>query len=409
MLCEDGGLGVGGKRRARGHRQPDHSEVTKDVVLAHRAQRKVDGNATRGAVEQTGQPVEFQHQLDEMRINVGGWDRRMELTGAPEDDLRSPRQDRLPHLGDVVIAIALHVVVVEPSAAPLRSGVAADPLLEYITRVDRDVLVVGGPLPRLDTDAHAVELRRLPGDVVAVLAVALVPVRILDDDADLRAHLLGDVDEMAFRLLGHEPAAVVGPGIAAAARQAFRAGAGREEPVIHDDFVEHLGEHAHPALEGGHILRIVVTKRTAVGGDDGAGDLEPLGFQGGGDLAVSRDRGRFPARVLEVDLRETQRREVGEGRPAVLGRGQELIHVAAREIERRLDVLPPRARVRCVGAQQPRRERHGAAEENEGEATAHRQKETGLGRRKGGHGRRVDRGRFDRVVERRRSGGFGGV
>ncbi len=197
---------------------------------------------------------------------------------------------------------------------------------------------MGGPLPRLDPDAHAVELRRLPRDVVAVLAVALVPVGILDDDADFWTHLLGGVDEVHFRLFGHELAAVVGPGLVAAARHAFLAGAGREKPVIHNDLVKHLGQHPHPAFEDGHVLRVVVAERTAHGRDHGAGDFESLGLQRGGNPAEKRDGARIPARVLQVDLGEPQRRKVSEGRPAVLRLGQQLVHVAVREKERCLEV-----------------------------------------------------------------------
>src|ERR1022692_1741351 len=74
--------------------------------------RKVDRNAPRGPAKHARQPVEFRHHPPEGRVNVAGWVGGMELAGAPEDDLRGPRQDGLPHLGDEVVACALHLGVV---------------------------------------------------------------------------------------------------------------------------------------------------------------------------------------------------------------------------------------------------------------------------------------------------------
>ncbi len=249
------------------------------------------------------------------------------------------------------------------------------------------MLVLRRRLARLDADAHAVELRCLQRDVVAVLPVALVPVRVLDDDLRRRVHLLGRVDQVDLRLLGHEAAAVVGPGLAAALREALRARAVREEPVVHDDLVEDLGQDLDPPLEESHVLRVVVAERAPVRGDDGAGDRNPAAAQVGRDLPQGRHRGRVDARVVEVELRDPERREIRQGRDPVLRLLKEGLHVPVREEEGRLDVVPPR-RGRRLGAKEAGREHQGSRRDGEGQAMAGLGGTSALRRVLRGHSRR---------------------
>ena len=158
---------------------------------------------------------------------------------------------------------------------------------------------------------HVEDVLLLAG-VVAGLLVALVPVRILDDEVHLRVDGPGQVHDLVGELL-HQAQAVVLPGLVALGLDAHLAPAGGEEEVVQDDLVKHARKLAHDALVLLAVAGIGVAERVVIGGlalpihelggRDAARGLDAVLLEERLDLpqALGRDV-HHAAVVLDVDL-----------------------------------------------------------------------------------------------------------
>ena len=350
-------------------RDADHPEERVQEVLARGVVGLVGGDPDRVAEarEEGVGPLERlaghgRHAARRLHRPVRLADGAHQVGEAEERDLARLREYGELDLLGVAVEGDARERVHPASPVPARLHVLEVPH-DRVALVGLQVLVRHHGVAGLGAGVDAVEDPRLRLEVEARVGEVLVPVRVLDDDLDLRVHRLRRPHDQALRGLLHQVEAEGTPAARALGLDVALGLRGREEEVVEDQLVEEARREADDLLDVLPVGRARVAELLeleALVGDQGdpARRLDPpaleeaLGLQHG--LAVVRD----PAAVgLEVDLADLQ--VLREGlevllEPVALRHATDVVHPA---VDGQLEVAVARGLGHGGRGQQGRRER----------------------------------------------------